>query len=493
MIRETFDAIVKGENVRQNLSILKQELKEGNNKHALLFHIGSQYNDMFTGLLNHEDAKTRKNAALVMGELGIQDFLEPLYQAYQSETKLFVKSSYLVAIQELDYRSIMPQLKERLKELSEAEFSEENRKHMREEMRAIFNLVATMEGVKGHAFTGEHLPADIILLTNRNHIGVTMEQLPEGTRARAFSAGIQAKASSLEEVLPIRTYSELLFLVPGVLSCPMDVEGAAQKAVSPKLLAFLKERHDGEVPFYFRIELKSKMEPGKKAAFAKKLSSAIEQKSQRKLINTTSNYEIEIRFVENKDGNFNVLLKLFTLKDSRFQYRKEAVAASIRPVNAALTVALTKKYQKEGAQVLDPFCGVGTMLNERHKVTKADTMYGIDIFGDAIKKARKNTENARQIVHYINRDFFDFRHDYLFDEIITDMPFAMGRISKEEIKQIYIQFFHKIKQHLAKDAVIILYSHDKGLVRKYAPANGFKVIEEYEISVKEGTYVYVIK
>lgn len=493
MIRDTFDAIVNKINVRQNLSLLKQELKEGTNKSALLFYIGSRYNEMFFELLENEDAKTRKNTALVMGELGVQDFLMPLYQAYLKEDKLFVKSSYLVAIQELDYRELMPALKERIQELSQITLTEENRKHIQEEMRALSSLVVTMEGVKTHTFTGTALPADIILLTNRDQIHVTMDQLPEGTRAKAFNAGVQAKVSSLEEVLPIRTYQEILFLVPGVLSCPMDVAEAARKLASPKLLDFLKEKHDGDVPFYFRIEVKSKMDAGKKAAFVRKLAASVEQASKRQLINTPSNYEIEIRLVENKEGKFNVLLKLYTIEDDRFAYRKETVAVSIRPVNAALTVALTKDYQKEDAQILDPFCGVGTMLIERHKVTKASTMYGTDLFGEAITKARINADNARQIIHFINRDFFDFKHDYLFDEVITDMPFAIGRVNDEEVKQIYIQFFHKIKEHLNEDAVMILYSHNKGYVHKYAPANGFKVVEEYEISRKEGTYVFVIR
>ena len=493
MIRDTFEAIVKDVNVRQNLSLLRQELKDGNNKHALLFHIGSQYNEMFIRLLQHKDAKTRKNAALVMGELGIQAFLEPLYQAYLNETKLFVKSSYLVAIGELDYRSIMPDLKSRLDELSRMEITEENKNHIQEEMRALSNLIVTMEGVKSHRFTGISKPADIILLTNRNHISTTLEQLPEGVRAKAFNAGVQAKVNSLEQVLPIRTYIELLFFVPGLQSCPMDAEACAKKVASSKLLAFLEERHDGGAPFYFRIELKTKMELDKKAAFAKKAALEIEQQTNRKLINTTSNYEIELRFVENKEGKLNVLVKLYTLKDERFTYRKEAVAASIRPVNAALTVALTKQYQKEDAQVLDPFCGVGTMLIERHKATKANTMYGTDIFGEAIRKARENADTAHQIIHFINRDFFDFTHEYLFDEVITNMPSAMGHVGEEDVKQIYIRFFRKVKEHLKEDGVIILYSHDKGFVRKYAPANGFKVVEEFEISMKEGTYVFVIR
>ncbi len=493
MIRDTFNAIVTGDNVRQNLSLLRQELKEENNRKALLFYIGSRHNDFFINLLYNEDAKIRKNVALVMGKLGAQDFLKPLYDAYLNEDKLFVKSSYLVAIQELDYRSLMPELKQRLEELSNIEVTDENKKHIQEEVRALSNLIVTMEGVKAHHFIGMNMPADIVLLTNRNHIGVTMEQLPEDSRARVFNAGIQAKVNSLEDIVPIRTYQELLFLVQGVQKCPMDVEAVAKKIASSKFISFLEERHNGTAPFYFRIELKTKMEADKKALFARKLAFAIEQQSGRRLINTTSNYEMEFRFIENKEGNLNILVKLYTLKEERFQYRKDSVASSIRPVNAALTVALAKPYLKEDAQVLDPFCGVGTMLIERHKIVKANTMYGIDTFGEAIKKARHNAEEAHQIIHFVNRDFYDFKHDYLFDEVITDMPFAFGHVQEEAIKQIYIQFFQKIKIHLKNNAVIVLYSHDKGLVRKYAPANGFHVVEEFEISMKEGTYVFVIE
>ena len=40
---------------------------------------------------------------------------------------------------------------------------------------------------------------------------------------------------------------------------------------------------------------------------------------------------------------------------------------------------LAKPYLKEDAAVLDPFCGVGTMLIERNKVLPARSLYGIDI------------------------------------------------------------------------------------------------------------------
>ena len=87
-------------------------------------------------------------------------------------------------------------------------------------------------------------------------------------------------------------------------------------------------------------------------------------------MNSTSHYEVELRLVENKAGDFNLMIKLFTYKDPRFRYRREAMSSSIQPVNAALAMKLAQKYLKEGAQVLDPFCGVGTMLIERNYTGK---------------------------------------------------------------------------------------------------------------------------
>ena len=281
-------------------------------------------------------------------------------------------------------------------------------------------------------------------------------------------------------------------MIKGMQTSPMDPDLAAEVIVKSDLIHFLERSHEGEVPFYFRVELKSKMDRSKKSAFTRKLSARIEKLSARKLINTTSNYEFEIRLIENKEGGFNILVRLYTLKDERFLYRREVTAVSIKPANAALTVKLAQPYMKEGAQVLDPFCGVGTMLIERHKAVKAGTMYGLDILEEAIEKARKNTAEAGQMIHYINRDFFDFKHEYLFDEIITNMPFKIGRKTEEEIENLYEAFFASAKKVLKDDGIMILYSHSAGHVRKMAPANGFTVSETFEISFKEGTYVFVL-
>jgi tRNA G10 N-methylase Trm11 len=232
----------------------------------------------------------------------------------------------------------------------------------------------------------------------------------------------------------------------------------------------------------------------KKSTFAKKLGSEIERLSERALINSTSNYELEIRLIENKEGLFNVLIKLYTIEDERFKYRKGAVAASITPVNAALVAALSKEYLKDGGQVLDPFCGVGTMLIERNKLVPARPMYGLDTFGEAIDKAIVNAKIDDTVIHFINRDFFDFKHDYLFDEIMTNMPAQIGRKTAGEIEYLYHQFFEKALEVLKDEAIIVMYTRNREwVIENVSNKKEYTVLKEYEISRKEEAYVYIIQ
>ncbi|PXV85944.1 putative RNA methylase family UPF0020 [Lachnotalea glycerini] len=490
MIEEILNNIVTKNDLRQNLSELRKEVKDRANKLSLLYKLGNNYDVLFQ-LLEHEDAKVRKSAALLIGELGIEEALDFLYNKYIKEDILFIRSSYIVAMGHLNCQRYIEAFKDQVKELSKIELTPENTKHVLEELRELTAIIVQCEGITSHKFIGYKEQFNIILLTNRNYTSVTLAQL-EGMKAKEFNAGIMLQTNRIEEVLTIRTYQELLFSIAGMKTCPADVHEAAKTIVDSNLLEFLTNSHIGKLPFYFRVEVKSKLPLDKKSEFAKKLALEIERLSERKFINNTSNYEFEIRVIQNKEGNYNLLVKLYTIPDDRFVYRKNVIANSIKPVNAALVVELVKDYLKPNATVLDPFCGVGTMLIERHKKVKANTMYGIDILEEAIEGARINTEEAHLIAHYINKDFFEFTHEYLFDEVITNMPFAMCRITKDEIYEIYDRFFVKIKKHLNENAILILYSHDKETVHKLAKARGYLILNSYEISMKEGTYVFVL-
>lgn len=516
MVQKIWKKIINNQEVRQNLSSLREAVKKEENR-KLCCSLAQEHSLVLEHLLENPDAKTRKNAALLVGDLGLESFRIVLWHAYEKEETLFVRSAYLTAMQKLDMKAYLKPMKARMQVLLEMKAEETKQKHIREEMQELGKLILSIEGIRKHKFTGWQKESEIILLANRRHLdAVLMEikQLPDIPTfdARLMNAGIRLKTTALEPLMEVRTWQEILFLVNGMKTCEKDAVKAAETIADSSLLEFLEERHKGEAPFYFRVEVKmqvsgnvsgkenakNKSEAEKRALeeknkFIKKFVNTLEDKTARKLINSPSDYEIEIRLVENKDGRFNVMVKLFTLEDKRFDYRTEVVASSIRPVNAALLVQLAKEYMIEEARVLDPFCGVGTMLIERQKKVPADTSYGVDIFEEAIEKAKKNTEAAGQLVHYINRDCFTFTHEYLFDEIFTNMPFAQGRKTSLEIFEIYERFFAFARKVVRTGGVIVLYTHDKTYVDKLSIKSGFEIQMKCQINVKEDTWLYILK
>ncbi|MBR5597992.1 MAG: methyltransferase [Lachnospiraceae bacterium] len=496
MVQKIWKKILEKENVRQNLSKLRDLIKEQNNKDECKMLV--QENELvLESLLESDDAKTRKNTALLIGDLGIASMLIVLWRAYERENTLFVKSSYLAAMGKMDASAFLKPIKARIQELSNIEVEESNQKHIREELQELRKLILSIEGIKKHRFIGWNKESEVILLANRRHLETVfmeIKQLPDIPTfdAKLMNAGIRLKTPVLEPLMEIRTWQEMLFLVSGMKTCEKDPVKAAETISSSKLIDFLEERHKGEFPFYFRVEMKSKDEK-EKQKFIKKFVDVLEDKTSGKFLNSTSDYEVELRLVENKDGRFNVMVKLFTIKDFRFDYRKEVIASSIRPANAALLVQLAKEYMIEDGRILDPFCGVGTMLIERQMKVNADTSYGLDIFEEAIEKARRNTEEANQLIHYINRDCFTFTHEYLFDEIFTNMPFVQGRKTPLEIYEIYDKFFESGRKLIRRGGVIILYSHDKTYVEKLSLKHELEILKKCQINVKEDTWLYVLK
>lgn len=476
---------------RSTLSELRKLIKDKVEFEKIYSLCDKEY-DFFISMLNDEDGKTRKNVALLLGDLGFEDALMNLWEAYEKEDQLFVKSSYLEAILNLDYSDLVSKMHERVEILSSSEILPEHKKHVDEELRVLNELLVKEEGINIHIFKGNLNEHECILTTNKNYTDYTEQQIKKGEIV-PFKSGVRVKTKQLSELLEIRSYSEMLFMIPSLPQLSGTPEEIGKTIATSGLLDMLKKDHKGTAPFYFRIELKSKMDLEKKSAFAKKLASSIEQYSNRNLINSPKDYEYELRLIEGKSGDFHGLVKYMTIQDNRFDYREGYMPNSIKPWQAALLVQLAKEYMVADAQVLDPFCGVATLLIERQKIVKANTSYGIDISPEAIEKAKKNMDNADQIIHFINKDFFEFSHDYSFDEIFTNMPFAIGKTYQNEVEDIYKKFFVKARDVLNGNGTIIMYSHDEGLAKNHAFKNGYKVIKEFLISEKEGTKLLIFK
>lgn len=492
MLAQLIAHIKDGQEVRKNLIALKELLREEPERKALLRLLETE-DDFLLPLLQAEDAKTRKNTAQILGLLGKQDYLEPLVAAYEAESQLFVKSAYVQACEHLDCRPSLAVFKSRMDALTKESTASENSKHFREELAALQRLVFAYEKPKKHTFTGYDTPVNVILITNRDHKAVTAGQVQTG-EIRELTAGIQIKNARISELLKIRTYSELLLVLSGSKQLPPDGKQIAEALAASNLQDLVEQLHDGRVPFYFRIEIKSRMELSEKSRLAKKIAAHLEELTHKTLINSTSGYELEIRLIENKQGSFYPLLKLFTIPEKRFAYRKTQVAASIHPAKAALVMELARPYLKENARVLDPFCGVGTMLLERNYCVHADTLYGIDYYEPAAAGARSNGEAAHVPLHIVQRSFFDFSHAYTFDEIVTNMPSKSREQSSHDIDMLYGKFFDKAQEVLAEEAILVLYVHDRAFVKNHVRRHkNMQILEEFLINAKEGTFVFVIQ
>ncbi len=131
---------------------------------------------------------------------------------------------------------------------------------------------------------------------------------------------------------------------------------------------------------------------------------------------------------------------------------------------------------------------------ERAKRAPVREMVGVDILGDAIDAARINTRLADVSVNFIHRDFFTFIREEPFAEIVTDMPFCVaGDVEKErEIEELYRRFFERAPELLSADGRMLILTHDRALVRRYAQQS-FTCIREFELSMKEGSYLFLLR
>lgn len=458
MVKDIYENICRGEEVRANLIQLKQQLQDPREKSAFAYMLAGDFRKLAV-LLKDEDAKVRKNAALILGELESEDVLPWIYEAYEKEKQLFVRESYLKAMEKLDFSSLLPKLKKRQNMLQEEllTVTEEGRKHLAKESAVLSRMLLRYEKPRHHTFIGME-NADVILLCNRCQRGITAEQISTG-EVSLLAGGVRVQDASLEEILKIRTWSELLFPLHGMIIREQTPQAAAETVFHTQLMEILENCHEEKGSFRFRVEYKGTMDERKKGDFIKQTALLLEEKSDRRLLNSISDYELEIRLVESKKGGFLPFLRLCTIKDRRFAYRRESIANAISPVNAALIMQIAGAYLQENAQVLDPFCGVGTMLIERKYFRAADPLYGVDLYAEGIQKARANTERAGMPIHYVTRDFFTFEHEYLFDELITDMPPAAD-------ENFYLAFFKKAESLLKRGAVLVLYNRQGTLLEQ---------------------------
>jgi predicted RNA methylase len=487
---ELFNKIVSGEDTKACLQQLRKALKDLPVSDIPEAVTGGS--EVFVGLLSDPDPKIRQNAAHILGLLKVKGTEEALYSSYLRDETLYNKAAYLSALSDLDHSALDKRLLARRAELIAGTYEPDMKKHIGEELHELSLLLK--DSFPKHEFNASGLLNECVLLTNRNFKQVTMKQV-EKIPHKEFTAGVMVKTGQPAKLLnAVRTFSEMLFVPDGIKTCSSDPVSAASELIGAGVADYIRARlTEPGSPVFFRVDYRARDEKAA-APFERRLSSELEAASGWSMINSTSDYEVELRFIDTADSKLVVLIRFCGLTDRRFAYRQHTLPVSIKPYLAALMMNLAKDRFKDNAAVLDPFCGCGTMLAEREFIRPARLYYGIDIFGDAVEAASANLKLAgiASKTELIKRDFFDFSHKYRFDEVITDMPFVTGQKSLADISALYAAFFKKLPSVLEQDGTAFIYTRNRDLLRKYSLAAGFFVNAEFEISRMEGSYFCIL-
>ena len=230
--------LLEQKNVRQNLSALRQSLKDGADASKLKEWIADR-EDIFLNFLSHVDAKTRKNAALLLGDIGYQNAAAALYEGYEKEQTLFVRGAYLEALEKLNAEPFLEGLRQHLTRLGQAVPTEENRKHIAEELRALRNILIRYDGIVRHSFDLTQTDNQVLLVTNRNHREVVRRMVEHGT---LHPLGVLVHTDDLGALLQVRTYREMLFPMGERSFVPAEPVKAADE-IAPWMQSLCRKYH----------------------------------------------------------------------------------------------------------------------------------------------------------------------------------------------------------------------------------------------------------
>lgn len=439
-------------------------------------------------LLGSDDSKMRKNIARLMGQLLVPADAQPLAEALEHESKRMVIPSMILALGTLKTPEAIAALHAyQVKPAQEA--SEE--KHVQAELEALKTALSAFQQLPGHSFKGFSSKTPLELRCGRGLERALAEELAALDVRDVKPGRVTLAVAKWEELKVSRIWREAL--IP--LSRGVEVSNensqtikasavAIAAAAGHKMLAILKDVYGGEAPYAFRIELAGQPELTKAAA--RMIEAVGDGKS---LVNSPSNYEAELR-VELYKGQAALYLKLFLTPDRRFAYRKAAVPASIHPTNAAGVIRLAKPYLKEGATVLDPCCGSGTLLWERAIYGSCRSLTGVDLQRSALQAAAENykaaraggMQGARVSCKLICSDFLKYRPQQPVDELFANLPFGNRVGSHEENLRLYKGLAERIPQWVKPGGIAVLYTMEGKLLEQCLYGNSrLKILKKYKV------------
>lgn len=414
-------------------------------------------------LLNSEDSKVRKNTYIMLGNIVDAGYEKFLIEALGKETVNFCLSSIVLSLGNYKISNLNEILMNKKQSLKiEYENGEIEQVHYKDIVKNIDKVLLKNTEVLKHRFIGFQENRNVYLTIMPALRNASMNEIKSKYKNAHFvNDGIVISTIDYEEVFKCRTFYEALL-------CDNNNFNVEKNKVSSYIVnslksGFISSMHTKEENYYYRIEIKSQMNKQNKLKLIESIKKEIDKELNNTYINNPSNYEFEIR-LEEIDNKFNIFYKLYTVKDNRYDYRVTDLPASINPTTASIIMSEIKGYLKENSDVLDAFCGTSTMLIERSKIKKYNSLTGIDISEQAVEYSKINANNVPVMINLLCEDITKY-NGLEFDEIISNMPFG-NRVSNHELNEtLYKKFISKLHLMLKDGGYAFLLTSEISLMK----------------------------
>ncbi len=376
-------------------------------------------------LIKIEDDKARKSVYKLIGLCAPDACAVKLAQALKNEKTRYVRPSIILALG--NTKTPERFLKNYVIEPGEP-------KHMEAERDALKKALGKAAAPQKE-LGALHLPEWCTLTSIKKSVLIDEINAKGGTfRYSPIKRAVEVPTSIIAN---LRCYEDALYDVG---------EGRAYEAVAKALDAIGLRGQN------FRIEAGGLL-PEKRRDAIRAVSAGL---SPFGYTDNPSAYAFELRLLSGK------IYAVFP--DNRFDYRKQSIPASINPVTAASIMRLCDTYMREGASVLDPFCGSGTMLIERSYLKRAGSLVGVDISSQAIKAAIENRRASGLKIALIHGDILGYGAAR-YDEVIANMPFGLRVSGHESNLKLYAAFSDKLLTLLNDGGYAFLLTQEKKLLR----------------------------
>lgn len=398
-------------------------------------------------LINSEDSKVRKNTYIMLGNISNSGYHNLLVEALNKETVNYCISSIILSLGNYKIDNLNSILEEKKKEVEkDYESRKIEKSHYLDIIKSIDKvMLKNVEFIK-HEFIGFKDKKDVFLTIMPALRNACINNIKSKFKdARFVDNGVLISTDNYGSIFELRTFYEALLCAKNGIGVSKDK--VCSYIVNTLKNGYIKDLHNGNTPFYYRIEVKSTMNKKNKIRLIEDVKNSVDSELNGEYINNPSLYEFEIRIVERED-KYNVFFKLYTVEDARYNYRVTDLPASINPTTASIIMEEIKGYLKEDSEVMDAFCGTSTMLIERSFVKGYKSLTGIDISEEAIEDSKINANNVPLKIELVCEDILKYKGP-IFDEIISNMPFG-NRVSNHELNVTLYKKFIAILDALLK-------------------------------------------